>query len=72
MKRGCCERSLRKTGKWLSGFNQNGDLFECPACRSTWVYIEDEAEGGSWVWERYGVFLNPFSVLPRIMRSKPE
>jgi len=44
----CCESALKKAGKWLSGFNQDGEKFRCLECKTLWVYVEDEAEGGAW------------------------
>lgn len=44
----CCARGLKKSGKAFSPRNQDGDRWRCPACRSWWIYDEDEAEGGAW------------------------
>ena len=44
----CCEAELRKTDKWVSGYNQDGDRWLCPACGQRWTYVEDEGEGGIW------------------------
>jgi hypothetical protein len=44
----CCDRELRKTDKWVSGYNQDGDQWNCPECGKTWVYADDESEGGAW------------------------
>lgn len=44
----CCAQELRKTDKWVSGYNKDGDRWKCPACGKTWIYVEDEAEGGVW------------------------
>ena len=44
----CCERELAACGKSHSGRNQDGESWTCPACGKGWIYVEDEAEGGSW------------------------
>jgi hypothetical protein len=48
----CCEVELRKTDKWVSGYNRDGDRWLCPVCRRSWTYVEDEGEGGLW-YESY-------------------
>jgi len=31
-----------------SGYRQDGELWRCRVCCVQWVWVEDEAEGGSW------------------------
>ena len=50
LKPSCCGWHLHAAGKALSGWNQDRDLWVCPACGRAWVYLEDEADGGAWHW----------------------
>lgn len=42
-----CEKELKRTPLWMSGYNLPGNKWTCP-CGRRWVYDIDEASGGAW------------------------
>jgi len=39
----CCEAGVRR----LRGAEVDGNVWRC-TCGKSWIYVEDEAEGGAW------------------------
>ncbi len=48
---GCCRVNMPP----YSGYTQDGATFTCHQCLSRWVWVEDEAEGGGWERDTWGV-----------------